>query len=313
MKEINYQNTIRGYFGKVPAFNDFIKFNSGSSEILVLDQWLQEGIILAGQRLKNDWKIIYKNSLPLRFFYPFTGTDNFISGIIFPSRDKSNRDFPFLIFFNFSKHIFEEIPLYLEPLIFSNVFSSFEEIFNHININTLLNDLNESIYQIPAIPFKETIDEKYQEFIDSLSQRSFWQRICEDSNEGVEYRIINNIFSPEIKNSSLILEFSFASDKENNILDICFLLNIIMASRNNYFMPAIFWNKNISNKVSLYIFPSKPAPINYLDMIYSTENSGRIFKVDEQIESGYSFPLIKDLLDKKEMNLKELLQILNFQ
>ena len=95
LKKLNNQNTIRGYFGKVPAFNDFIKFNSGSSEILVLDQWLQEGIILAGHRLKNDWQIIYKNSLPLRFFYPFRGQINFISGLFSQVGIKVIEIFPF--------------------------------------------------------------------------------------------------------------------------------------------------------------------------------------------------------------------------
>ena len=311
MKEKDNQNPTKGYFGKLPVFNDFIRYNAGNNEILVLDEWLQQGIILAKQKLKNDWKFIYENSLALRFFYPFTGTNNFISGIIFPSKDRSNRDFPFLIFFISNKRLLEKTPFYLVPLMFSNKLNTFEEIFNHINNDTTQQNLNENINQILPPVFEETANEQYQTFVNNLTLGNFWERIYSASDNIKKYNIINNIFNSEIQNSTVILKFNFYSDNKSIHLDICFLLNIIASSKNNFFLPAIFWTKDINNNISLYIFPSKPTPINYFDMIYLIENNDRIFNVEEKLKSSQVSQLNVDFLNKNEMKLAELLQILN--
>ncbi len=311
MKEIYNQNLTCGYFGKLPVFRDFVKYNTGNNEILVLDKWLQEGLILAKQKLKNDWKPVYKKSLPLRFFYPFTGTDQFISGIIFPSNDKSDRVFPFLMFFNYNKNIFEIFPFYLIPLIFKNEYSVFEKIFNNIDNNILQSNLNELISQISSFHIEEPINESYQDFISNSSQELLWKRIFGDFSSEKKYCIINNIFDPKIKNSTLTLKFYFNSDDENDVLDICFLLNMVAISKSNFFLPAMFWSKDINNNISLYILPSKPVTINFLDIIYSNNDSDRILKVNEKLGSVPVSSKIKNLLNKKEISLKELLQVLN--
>ena len=303
MIERKDQIPLRGYFGKLPVFNDFVKYNAGNEEILILDKWLQEGIILVKQKLKNDWKSIYKNSLPLRFFYPFTGTENFVSGIIFPSNDRSDREFPFLIFFLLNKSFFDRAPFYLIPLIFSNDYNSFEEIFNNINNNTSVSNLNEFINQISTSLFEVTPGELYQTFINDSLQKDFWQRIFRDPSNEKKYNMVNNIFNPEIKNSTVALKFNFYSDNENNVLDICFLLNVIALSKNNFFLPAMFWTKNINNEILLYMFPSQPAPVNYLDMLYSTEKNDRIFKVEDKTVSNQVSPLDVDHLNQNETKL----------
>ncbi len=309
MQKNHNQNPIFGYFGKLPVFNDFIKYNAGNNEILVLDKWLQEGIILAKQKLKSVWKTVYKNSLPLRFFYPFAGIDKFISGIIFPGSDKSDRDFPFIIFFIFKKDIIDNVPFYLLPLQFNNELNSFESIYNEVNVNTSLENLNEHINRLSSSFPEETLIEKYQIFIDDLTQSDFWERIF-DLNKEKKYRLINNIFHPDIKNSRVALRLNFYSDDRDNVFDICFLLNILAVSKNEFFLPAIFWTKDIDNNNCLYIFPSKPNPSNYLDIIFSSEDSDRMFKLEEE-SPREDFSSIKALLNNKEGKLKELLQILN--
>ena len=273
----NYnQNPIYGYFGKLPVFNDFIKYNAGNNEILVLDKWLQEGIILARQKLKSDWKPVYKNSFPLKFFFPFTGTNKLVSGVIFPSNDKSGRDFPFIMFCIYGNYIVDDVPFYLIPLQFNNEFNSFELIFNEVNANTSLESLNEQINRVSSPFTEETFVEKYRTFIGGLTQEDFWEKIF-DFNEEKKYCLINNLFHPDIKNSSVALRFDFFSKSGDNVFDICFLLNMLALSKKDFFLPAIFWTKDTENNNSLYIFPLKPNPLNYLDIISSAENSDRIF------------------------------------
>ena len=303
-------NPIYGYFGKLPAFNDFIKYNAGNNEILVLDKWLQDGITVCKQKLKNEWKAVYKNSKRMKFFYPFTGTDKFISGIIFPSNDKSDRDFPFLMFCIYENYFIGNVPFYLLPLQLNDEFNSFESIYNEVNVNTSLDNLNEQITRVPSSFQENTVIEKYRKFTDDLTQEDFWQRIF-DFKEEKKYRLINNIFHPDIKNSRVALSFNFYSDDVDNVFDVSFLLNILAVSKNEFFLPAIFWIKDTDNINSLYIFPSKPNPSDYLDIICSAEDRGRILKVEEDINLNGDFSSIKDLLQNNEMKLKEFLQVLN--
>ena len=310
LKELNNQNIWRGYFGKIPAFNDFIKYNAANRELLVIDKWLQEGLILAKQRLKNDWKIIYKNSLPIKFFYPFTGTDNFISGIIFPSNDRNGREFPFLIFSILNKDSFNKIPFFLLPLVLSNELNSFEVIFNYFNNNVAISNLNQEISQLSNPSLEGGIIEQFQIFKNNLSQGKFWLRIYADYCESKKYNVIDNIFNTEIKNSTLAMNFNFFSEKDNIDLDLCFLLNIIAVSKGNLFFPAVFWTNDFNN-ICLFIFPSKPTPLNYLNLIQLNESDDRILSAEKKLKSSHVTPFDLDFLNKNEMKLTELLQILN--
>ncbi|MGB8317105.1 MAG: type VI secretion system-associated protein TagF [Ignavibacteriaceae bacterium] len=310
MKEINNQNPIRGFFGKLPIFNDFVKYNAGNQEIIGMDNWLQEGIILAKQKLKSDWKQVYKSSSPLNFFYPFTGTDKFISGVIFTGSDKSGREFPFFIYSVFKKDIIDNVPFYLIPLQFNNELNSFESIFNQIDVDTSLDDLTALINQVSSSFPDNNKNDRYQTFIDNTMQEDFWNRIYENYSEEKKYRLVDNIFNPEINNSRLPLRIKFNSAVEDNILYISLLLNILALSKDNIFLPALFWNINRDNITSLNIFSSHPAPINYLNMIYSNGNDDRIFALETKSGSALAQPINKDILNKK-INLKELLQILN--
>jgi len=60
-KTINNTNVSTGFFGKLPGFTDFIKYNAAGKEILSIDNWLQEGLALVKLKYKNDWKNYYNN------------------------------------------------------------------------------------------------------------------------------------------------------------------------------------------------------------------------------------------------------------
>ncbi len=310
LEDLLNQNLTRGYFGKLPAFSDFVKFNAGNNEVLVLDKWLQEGIILSNRKLKNDWKSVYKKSRPIKFFYPFTGTDKIILGIIFPSNDKNGREFPFLMFININENIFNRTPFYLVPLIFQNEFSEYKSIFSKINGNTTRAELNELTNRISFLISKERANEKYQDFISNSLQGNYWRRIL-GADENNKYNIVNNIFNPKVKNSSLALEFKIILNEESSYLDLCFLLNLAAHSKNNLLLPAIFWTENIDYEIRLFLFPKRPVPINYLNIIHSSEKNDSILLADKREETIPVSDEIKNLLDREEMSLIELFHAIN--
>ena len=133
-KIISNTNTSTGFFGKLPGFTDFIKYNAAGKEILTIDNWLQEGLALAKLKYKNEWKNYYNNSLTLNFIYPFTGTDNTTVGVISPSNDKSGRSFPFLMFRNIKKNVNDGLSFYLIPSEFGSIFNLLHDVLE-INKN----------------------------------------------------------------------------------------------------------------------------------------------------------------------------------
>ena len=311
MKELENPNLECGYFGKLPEFMDFIKYNSGNNEILAFDKWVQDGLRLSKQEPKKEREKFYLKSFPFKFFYPFTGTDKLISGIIFPSHDKSGRNFPFIMFANFNKRNFSSIPFYLFPLILNDHLNLFESIFSDNAVISSQNKLNEKINRIHTYLDLKQAEDRYNIFLDISLQGDFWQRIYGDRGLDRKYYLIKNILKPDINFGTLILKLNFTSDDQNNALDICFLLELTALSKSGIFFPALFWTKDIKNNVLLYLFPSKPTPINYLDIIYSDSNSDMILKADEKTESVDNPSKIISLLDNKDMRLIELIKILN--
>ena len=98
INSISHNNLSIGFLGKLPQFSDFIKLNASSKEILVLDNWIQEGLALAKLKYKNDWHNYYNNCPKIYFIYPFTDTENILLGVIFPAKDRSGRNYPFIMF-----------------------------------------------------------------------------------------------------------------------------------------------------------------------------------------------------------------------
>ncbi|HEY6906473.1 MAG TPA: type VI secretion system-associated protein TagF, partial [Ignavibacteriaceae bacterium] len=101
------EEIVSGYFGKLPEFNDFIKFNAGSPDILFIDSWLQEGLAQVKSKFKSEWKEKYDSLPPTGFFIPAPSSDKIMAGMMYAGKDKSGREFPFIIYSLISGKIFD--------------------------------------------------------------------------------------------------------------------------------------------------------------------------------------------------------------
>lgn len=315
MIKINNISVQPGYFGKLPEFNDFIKFNAAGNEILILDKWLQDGLIFSKNKLKDNWKKFYEDALPYNFFYPFTGSDNFILGLCFPGVDKSNRNFPFLIFFVLSKNIFNSIPAFYLPLVFNELFNALSKFYYENFHCANLSELNDNLKNIELDVSTVTIENDYWNYLSATSQEKFWQRAfnrIEDQeilNAECETKLINNLL--EFKSRAdypLGFKIVFAEEDNSGIFDLSFFLNLIMVpkSKQEY---AFFWSYK-NNKILLFIFKGTLLPVNFLDLIYS-EN------INDKIMTSISIPDRKTVkfpfLENKKNNLDQLLQYFTAQ
>jgi type VI secretion system ImpM family protein len=306
----SYANSV-GYFGKLPAFNDFVKFNAGGEELLVLDKWLQDGLVSAKIKLKSEWVNYYKNSEQFFFFYPFTGTNRALAGILIPGLDKSGREFPFLIFFYLNKDQLINVPYYLIPMILIDILKEFEFAITDISSVTDLSIINERLNKISYnINNLNNRQDFYQNYISNTSQAAFWDRVMEGSDDSEKLLFLDSLYISIIssKEKAEPIKIPFISDKDHYINDLSFFLHLgLTFQKIPYFLPAIFWTVSENKNHLLYFFSNKPLPSNYADLIYKYDEQNIYLNNTERQNTNSNVNSFKSILNK-DITLKEFLK-----
>ncbi len=306
-----------GYFGKLPNSADFVKFNAGGLELQVLDKWLQDGISIAKSKLKNDWREFYRNSPPLNFIYPFTGTKNLLIGTLFPGYDKSERDFPFLIFDNIKQNSYNNLPSHILLMNAQKNLNLFNEKIEKLPDSSLLSEIENIQINNSIDP---SLNNSYEKFLKEKTAEEFWNTVIGDFENPKKFAVINNLYENlnNLKfNSSIIISFGvkISFKKINNDFEyyLTFFIHLILTIINKPFLvPAFFWTNNKDTGNFIYIFFSKPTPFNFLDLIHTDENNDRILLTDNYKNEEKLFESIssihRSLLEKKELKLDQLLK-----
>jgi len=265
-KNLNNPNISTGFFGKLPGFNDFIKYNAAGKEILTIDNWIQEGLALAKLKFKNEWKNHYDNLASINFVYPFTGTDSTTIGVIFPSNDKSGRSFPFLMFSNFKKNINVDLSFYLLPYTFKDLFYSFDEI---VEANEMIEDTSGLRYVIDNLQLNESsnglVISDYRKFISET-------KLCDVLDIENETQLnIKNLFKNNLKIFEHFICFNYRADlnQPNNSLMICYCINLLQkVFKNSDTQPGIFWMQLDDKSWLVYLTFNKPTPKDFIDLLF---------------------------------------------
>src|SRR5690606_25973473 len=83
------------YFGKLPSRGDFVRTPDSHQLMMLLDRWAAQGLeLLAGD---PGWKQSYDQAPALHFAFVGSRSRLAIGGHYLPSRDSSQRRFPFLV------------------------------------------------------------------------------------------------------------------------------------------------------------------------------------------------------------------------
>jgi type VI secretion system ImpM family protein len=307
-----------GYFGKLPKFADFAKYNASGDEILLMDYWIQEGIRLAKLKYKNNWKIYYKNTSPIYFIFPFTGTERITIGIICPSEDKSGRNFPFLIFGNIKKDLISGSQVHLLPLNFKGYFESITEVYNNIYLTEDLSEMKLQTNNLSDL----TISTKSSENIyDNYLADTSVEKLFQQSLNNFDYdkvHTVSDLFENriEIIEHSPAVKFNFDFQADNKLLDTCFYIQLLLKifERTNFF-PAVFWNTIQDELISLSLYFQKPTPLNFLDLINSSDESRNDTtlkkKKEENLAQDLSSVFKKNLTINYSHSLREFINSFN--
>ena len=118
---------VVGCFGKMPVHADFIKHNVSTREVVALDGWIHDGVMLMSRKFGDDWKQVLESLPRYRFVWTGGEDERTLAGMILPGRDKSGRHYPFVVFAAMDYPEFKEMQAVV-PLARADFFEALEQV-----------------------------------------------------------------------------------------------------------------------------------------------------------------------------------------
>ena len=256
----NLKEVTTGYFGKLPEFNDFIKYNAGAEEILFIDNWLQEGLAHIKLKYKSSWKEKYESLMPTSFFIPVPASDKIVSGMLYSSKDKSGREFPFIIFSVIPSGQLNEF--YILPVELDQMIKMLDF---YLRREEQLVSLNNSLRNYKVnLADNESLKNGFQDYLSKTGLHEFLMRTK------LNYSMLG--ITDIVQTDSSYIKILFTSDDSHFCLDAGFLIYLFSKKINlTGKQSSLFWTINNNEQSRLLIFPFKLLPVNFADLI-SVEN-----------------------------------------
>jgi type VI secretion system protein ImpM len=265
-------------FGKLSNYGDFIKHNSAGAAVRLFDQWIQEGMYLAQKHYHQDWQQTYQTSSAYQFlFYP-QEAGQFLAGILWPSQDKSGRQFPFVVSAKLEKTDLDQGIILLAPLLFAPYFRQILTFLDGLSEDSdfrLIVPTIESIIKNISLDF-QAVQGIFEDYLATTKQEEFWSSIFGHFNDPRKFLVLDNlakcIFPLRTQTgsrSSLGLRFPLGSKVEERNANICFWIKICSwANGRRDIEPVYFWSDQASARQNfLYLFLQKPPPKFFLYLI----------------------------------------------
>lgn len=285
-----------GYFGKLPQFADFVKYNAANSELLSFDKWLQEGIIKLKLSAGNSWEKLYRESPCFRFMYYDGTAKNILTGNMYPSNDKSGRLFPFLVFVKPGITYSTPREFYIIPLLFKDLFENAESLFEEIKTYRNPGEISSAFERIisgfgsnndPASDFENFLRVNN---ISGFLERNFSSGISEDNFKEL---IPKAVSKGQNLLRSYVIKIPLAKDKKIIPYDVSFWIRLF-EKKNSGIMNSVFWTyPEPGLPAALFISWRKLVPGNFADLINPLNKSEELIDIDE-IKSTLFGPSFKE-------------------
>lgn len=153
-----------GFFGKLPAYGDFIYRNLPNVSMTVWDEWLQIFVKGSQEQIGEGWLDIYLTSPIWRFALSPGALDEFVwAGIMLPSVDRVGRYFPF--------SVLAKLPYHTNPARFICVQQEWYEGMEKLALSALNQelDLEELLAEMAAQALPEELSYTAMEGPDKVS------------------------------------------------------------------------------------------------------------------------------------------------
>ncbi len=282
----------RGYFGKLPRFADFIKYNAANAELLSFDKWLQEGITRLKVSTGSRWEKLYTESPCFRFIYHDPATKNILTGNMYPSNDKSGRLFPFLVFVRPGSSYSTPREFYLIPVMFKDLFGKADLIFEEIKSDLNSGELNSAFESIisglvknnnPAADFGNYLRTNS---ISGFLERNFPSGLRENNFKDL---IPKAVTKGQNLLKSYVTKNPLAGDTNIIPYDVSFWIRLF-EKKNGSVMSSVFWTyPGAGLPAEMFISWHKLVPGNFSDLINPLNKPEELIDIAD-IDSGLLSP-----------------------
>jgi type VI secretion system ImpM family protein len=253
------------FYGKLPEFVDFV-----------------------GQA----WDDAYDKTPPYRFVFSPENLGGFLVGVLQPSRDKSDRKYPFCVALKKEKRTLKATSLPLIPLMFAPFFEELQMIVQLGIQGALPSRLAERIEGMGAI-FEENVEksqETFQEYLARTPQQQFWSDLFGEVHDPRKFLIAQNlteIFQSDspgaIRSPKVCLRFPLSGQGDSSAQEVCFWTHL--CSRligDDSFCPPLFWKAGgTKGKDFLFVFLGKVQPKSFIQMVNPDDENDSVCKMDE--------------------------------
>ncbi len=181
---------VLGWYGKVPLSREFLRHHAAGPEVQELDQWFQEGILLAKSRLGAEWKTAYAEGDTWNFLFFPEGGNRLLVGAFAPSCDEVGREFPFFVFARVETASVKGTARLL-PHQFGAFLLEARGLVQNGWMGLSLQEFRGRLEGLPAPSLESTTatEEAYQAFLHHQTADQFWTSIFGEFHHASKYRL----------------------------------------------------------------------------------------------------------------------------
>jgi|GEM_PF-1450877 len=312
------------FYGKLPDCIDFVRHNASGSGVRALDRWIQEALYAAAHHFGQAWNDAYDKTPPYHFVFSPEDVGAFLVGVLQPSRDKSERKYPFCVALKKEKRTLQARSIPLLPLMFAPFFEESQVIIQLGIRGVSPSRLAERIKDMGAAIEEnfEMSQQTFQEYLARTPQQKFWFDLFGDFHDPKKLLILQNLVeifhlgsTGPLRSSKVCLRFPLSGQEHSSIQEVCFWTHV--CSRllgDDSFSPHLFWKiGGTKGKDFLFLFLGKVPPKSFIQMVDPDAESDSVCRLDEDgkeklLRLDHGIPTGCAIMARAELTLADLLR-----
>jgi|GEM_PF-4581097 type VI secretion system protein ImpM len=308
-----------GFMGKIPARPDFVRYQAGSQEIKLLDQWIHEGIAYLARRFPLDWKERLEGFAHIHCYIGGEGSNPTLCGVICASHDKSGRQHPFVDFATCSNaQAMQSLP-YISYR-FADFYAHGGKLKNQdgsdLDIDSLTQQSNTLIRSIPRYVEANYSQQRNESWV-GKSSAEFWSAILPSANANTRLNFARDVLQtlkmasnrgPE--RISWGVRLPIPSGAASDAIVSFWMSLFIGVLGNQKWRPYVFWNPQSKTVSSLTVYFRSPNASSFAQLISPESDEGGVVDVVlRPLENlaGITSTHLKNLVEKESLTWLEML------
>lgn len=292
-KQANKSNDVpsdvrTGFMGKIPARQDFVRHQASAADIMLLDQWIHEGIAYLARRFPADWKERLDGFSRIYAYIGGEGSIPTLCGVIRASHDKSGRQHPFIDFATCSNtQVMQSLPY------ISMRFAAYFALGGNLNdpdgtdldIDRLAQQSNELGRLIPKFVELTFVQQRAESWAGKNSAE-FWESILPGTSSSTRLNFARDVLQtlkmaatrgPERITWGIRLPIPGG---EASTAIVSFWLSLIVGVLGNQkWRPHVFWNPQNRGVSSLTLYFRSPNASSFAQLISPEVDEGGVVDV----------------------------------